>query len=95
MTSDPTEASKHPAAKYCADMVYWWYDDWFLPSKNELSLLYTNSGAIWGFNPHNINSYWSSTQANNGITWYQSFYNGSIFYFDKRFDGFIRCIRKI
>ncbi len=92
MTSDPTEALKHPAAKYCADMVYWWYDDWFLPAKDELNLLYTNRDAIWGFSTYS--TYWSSTQQSDTSVWSKAFYNVSQGYAYKFNTYLLRCIHK-
>jgi hypothetical protein len=36
--------------------------DWFLPSKDELNLLYQNREAVGGFADTGYPSYWSSTQ---------------------------------
>ena len=52
------------------------YDDWFLPSKDELNLLYLNNEAVGGFAN---NYYWSSTEAGSGAAWRQNFNNGSQF----------------
>jgi len=46
------------------------YDDWFLPSKDELNLLYLNNEAVGGF----ANSiYWSSTAYDSNDAWLQFF----------------------
>lgn len=37
------------AANICADLSFNGYDDWFLPSINELSQLYLNRAMIGGF----------------------------------------------
>lgn len=34
--------SAHPAAKYCSDFSANGFDDWYLPSKNELEICYRN-----------------------------------------------------
>lgn len=49
------------------------YDDWYLPSKLELSLMYVRRNLIGGFS---YNYYWSSTVYKNDITWFQDFGNG-------------------
>lgn len=67
------------AAKLCADYTMEYkgivYDDWFLPSKDELQLIYTNlhKNKMGGFE----NSYyWSSSEKDEFSAWYQSFSNG-------------------
>jgi hypothetical protein len=55
LTADPDA----PAAKACADYVNGIYDDWFLPSEDELYAMYTNKAVIGGFG---TSPYWSSTE---------------------------------
>jgi hypothetical protein len=69
------------AAKLCANLSITdqdgtVYNDWYLPSKNELFKLYQNRVAIGGFNLSA--TYWSSTEAYNFFTtaWVYSFGNG-------------------
>jgi hypothetical protein len=50
------------------------YADWFLPSKGELNLMYTNRGDIGGFA---TDAYWSSSESNADYAWYQNFANGA------------------
>ena len=54
------------------------YNDWYLPSKDELSEMYTKigNGSIEG-NIGNFSStwYWSSSEINNSTAWYISFSN--------------------
>jgi len=56
------------------------YDDWFLPSKDELNILYTNRVAIGGFDLVD-GAYWSSSEEGGGgeawISWYQLFDGGT------------------
>ena len=50
------------------------YDDWYLPSKDELNKLYLNKDAIGGF----VNAtYWSSTQSSSTLAWFQIFSTGT------------------
>jgi len=49
------------------------YTDWFLPSKDELSKLYTNRVLIGGFS---TSSYWSSSEVDASLAWVQYFFNG-------------------
>lgn len=53
------------AAKFCADMTYGGYNDWFLPAKDELYQLYLNKDQIQGFATVDTpNVYFSSTETN-------------------------------
>jgi hypothetical protein len=62
------------AAQLCADLVLDGYDDWFLPSKDELNELYKNRNVIGVSGPGN---YWSSSEATLYLAWYQGFSGGS------------------
>ncbi len=52
------------AAKICDDLVLNGYNDWYLPSKDELSKIYINNSVIPGLQANGISFYWSSTEAN-------------------------------
>jgi len=63
------------AARLCGDLVLGGYNDWYLPSKDELRQLYINRVAIGGFNPTNYYTYyWSSSEVNVNGAWSQFFY---------------------
>jgi hypothetical protein len=63
------------AAKICYELEMNGYSDWFLPSIDELFLMYTNlyTKGLGGFKDC---FYWSSTQDKYGV-WVVSFYYGS------------------
>ncbi len=61
------------AAKLCRDYNGGGFTDWYLPSKDELNLLYLNKAAIGGFGNEN---YYSSSETNVSNCWYQDFTNG-------------------
>ena len=63
------------AARLCYDLELNGYDDWFLPSINELFLMYTNLHEK-GWGGFTDSHYWSSTQDKYGA-WVMSFYYGS------------------
>lgn len=52
------------AAKYCDDLVLNGFDDWFLPSRDELGLMYSNL-KYNGFGNFSNSSYWSSSECDN------------------------------
>ena len=54
------------------------YDDWYLPSKNELDTLYNQQDFVGG--PLTIGmslSYWSSTEDDSHYAYFRSFFNGN------------------
>jgi hypothetical protein len=63
------------AAQVCASMDINGFTDWFLPSKDELNLMYKNLKQK-GLGNFNVNWYWSSSQANVNGAWNQNFRNG-------------------
>ena len=63
------------AARLCYDLEMNGYSDWFLPSIDELLLMYTNLHSK-GSGSFDDNFYWSSTQDKYG-SWVVSFYYGS------------------
>ncbi|MBU0765257.1 MAG: DUF1566 domain-containing protein [Bacteroidetes bacterium] len=79
------------AADICANLILNGFDDWFLPSKNELNQMYINKSSIGGFS---TGSYWSSTETNAESAWRQIFGSGSQGYNDKNDDRGVRCVRK-
>ena len=64
------------AARLCTEYKGDGYGDWFLPSKDELNLMYTKLklAGIGNFADH---YYWSSSEGNSLNAWYQTFTNGS------------------
>jgi hypothetical protein len=80
------------AAKICNTLSLNGYDDWFLPSKLELDLLYQQRAVIGGFT---IYGYWSSSQHGSGTAWVQYFNDGTKATTNKS-DGYrVRAIRAI
>ncbi len=64
----------HPAAEICRSYRSDIEGDWFLPSKDELNLMYIERNTIGGFEN---NSYWSSSEATNMKSWVQGFGYGA------------------
>jgi hypothetical protein len=50
------------------------FNDWRLPTKDELNLIFLQKESIGGFNLGM--SYWSSTEYDSGNAWYQNFVYG-------------------
>ena len=63
---------------------------WFLPSKNELDLMYKSKDLIGGFSS---NLYWSSTENDTNNAWTQDFSNGTHALSNKTTTHHVRAIR--
>ena len=61
------------AARLCRNYNGGGYSDWFLPSKEQLNMLFNNKALIGGFTGH---IYWSSTEYELGTVWVQDFQSG-------------------
>jgi hypothetical protein len=61
------------AALICDNLVLNSFSDWFLPSHEELGLMYQHKDAIGGFTD---NFYWSSSENDYYYAWYQRFSDG-------------------
>jgi len=80
------------AAKLCNDLTVGVYTDWFLPSKDELNLMYKNLkvAGVGGFADY---PYWSSSELNANDAWGQSFGIGFQDYDGKYFTYRVRAVR--
>lgn len=67
------------AAQLCDALSYGGYDDWFLPSKDELDAIWDNlvddgTGSNNGVGGFASEDYWSSSEYNSDIAWSQNFF---------------------
>ncbi len=70
------------------------YSDWYLPSKKELALMYTNLHAK-GLGGFSANFYWSSSEFNSNQAWAQDFGQfNSLFSYWKNNQARVRAVRK-
>jgi len=90
------------AAQLCADYSVTvdgiTYDDWFLPSKDELNLLYLQHTLIGGFTDDVTTEiygdyYWSSSESSKYNAWEQDFFDGSDETSDKNYPNLVRAVR--
>ena len=96
-------------SKYSDNDTYWWKRikekrdstgfDWFAPSKDELDMIYDNRTVITGQGGDTFETgsadYWSSSERNNNIAWYQDFSNGYQYGTDKNSRNYGRLIRRV
>jgi hypothetical protein len=86
------------AAKLADDLVVGKYSDWYLPSRDELALMYSNIGQgapapltnIGGFVS---NGYWSSSEYDLNYSWFLSFYVGNHTNLRKGSSFLVRAVR--
>ncbi|MBW2699807.1 MAG: DUF1566 domain-containing protein [Deltaproteobacteria bacterium] len=79
------------AAKICSELLSHDFDDWYLPSSEELNALYSNRDAI-----DNLEAqwYWSSTEADADDAWLQNFADGFSHSASKGLLARVRCVRR-
>jgi hypothetical protein len=78
------------AARICDDLVLNGYNDWFLPSKDELNQMLLQNAAIGSFSN---GYYWSSSERSSSFAWDQLFVFGSQNYDLKSSTYYVRAIR--
>lgn len=92
------------AAKLCADLVAFGFDDWYLPAAGELATLYQQLGptdnGFDGSGDITLGDYWSSTERGydqfyDHLVWGQRFWGpGHQMVIDNFFSIRCRCVRK-
>lgn len=93
-------ATSGTAADICANLSLNVYDDWFLPSKDELNEMYQNIAAIdataianGGTAFVSTTAYWSSSEFTNNKAWRHLFTGNIQFLNDKNYTFRVRAVR--
>jgi hypothetical protein len=80
------------AAQHCYDLEAHGKDDWYLPARYELAVLYDNRELIGGFSG---GIYWASTDTSGGtFAWTHRFPDGNLNDIQKENNYIVRCVRK-
>jgi hypothetical protein len=84
---------RNRAAQLCVVYNEGGYSDWFLPSRNELDLIFRNLQSD-SYVTLTDNYYWSSSQYDATSSWCQKFQDGSQGYGNKNYTFCVRPIRR-
>jgi hypothetical protein len=79
------------AAKLCYDLVLNGYDDWYLPSIDELEKLYISRSSVGGF--EETAYYWSSSESSYNYAWFFLFSDGRAYKGGKLYALRVRAVR--
>lgn len=93
-----TQGGASSAAAICGNLSLGGYNDWYLPSIEELNKMYQNIGQGNTLGLGNVgnfanNYYWSSTEYDNDGAWRQDFDNGRQSDNDKNYTDDVRAVR--
>ena len=97
-----TQGTGSYAAKLCDDLIIYsntgLFEDWYLPSKYELNLMYDNIGQGDALGLGNVgqfanDAYLSSTEYSNLFAWGQYFNAGGQFHSYKDYGRYVRAVR--
>ncbi|MFK7807259.1 MAG: DUF1566 domain-containing protein [Saprospiraceae bacterium] len=83
----------HPA-QLCANFKFGEYEDWYLPSKDELDLLYEYHKTLPRDQRLEPKYYWSSSESNSHDVYYRSFHNGKSYTWIKGNKAKVRAVKK-
>jgi len=93
VASKASKSITNNAATACLEHSINGYNDWFLPSKDELKLLFNVLRELGGFS--SFSSYWSSSENHSSAAWFQMFNGFQLS--DERYDlydkKYVRAIR--
>lgn len=79
------------AAKYCENMTYGGYSDWYLPSTGELVLMSPSNVTLSGIRTNNY--YWASTESSPSSGEAYRFSDGYESWQGKATNTYVRCVR--
>lgn len=85
-------ATPNYAANLCSKLVYGGADDWFLPSRDELNLLYSSLRMV-GVGNLETSNYWSSSENNKDYAWSRNFSGTEAVFYDRKGNMRVRPIR--
>jgi FlaG/FlaF family flagellin (archaellin) len=96
------------AVSYCDTLEVHGYSDWYLPNRNQMDAIWLAcplqaklntcmnnniQNKITGWSDIGVNYYWTSTEYSSSFAYRIFLLNGTIDYFNKTKDTFVRCVR--
>ena len=90
--SKENDAYFSEATSLCENSTLAGFEDWRLPTKNELVTVYNNKDLIGNFESE---VYWSSTPMDSTYTWCVDFRDGDIDGYKKSYGYYVRCVRSL
>jgi len=105
--SETLDNSNYPAAQFCRSLKIGGFDDWYLPSRDELAMICRNLGPNRDTTPDLFKSgnseafkdawYWSSTEnaSYSNYAWIVGFYDGGQGFNNKFTINGVRAVRRI
>ena len=93
---EPLTMKWKAAMEYAAKLDAHGHDDWRVPTKSELNVLFNNRAAIGGFDESGLYPagwYWSSSQGDNFTAWGQRFSDGHQSTNYRNYVSSLRCVR--
>jgi hypothetical protein len=78
------------AIEYCKSLTVGGYNDWYLPTKDELKFIYQNKNRNMMLAD---TSYWSSSEYSALYAWFQTVSDGYQYYNTKVYDYRVRAVR--
>lgn len=94
-TRTKLNSATYPAAYFTATRTINGYSDWYLPAKDELTVLYNNRASMPSGQGYADYRYWSSTESAAKYAWYRSFSNGVLCDDYKYIRYRVRAIRRV
>lgn len=90
--NDGVKTNWNNAKQTCEVLVSDGYDNWRLPTKGELKMIYEIKDKVGGLNTRGL--YWSSSEAGGSLAYLINFSNGSTSYnYNKSNDFYVRAVR--
>ncbi|MBC7776125.1 MAG: DUF1566 domain-containing protein [Phycisphaerae bacterium] len=96
VTQTPNPNGTLYAAKLCAELVAYGFDDWYLPAAGELNEMYKKLGPVanGGSGQITTGDYWSSSEFGHDWAWHQIFTDGVQSHYVKNYHFRCRCVRR-